>query len=121
MKEWIELIAILIMAGGLTWVCCNRTKMKKGIGVRVIQFLAVIFIIPSIIILALEGVIVSETTAALLGAIIGYILSGIGQDENSGKSTDPTERLTKIKEMRDKGLLAEQEYKVKKQEILEKM
>ena len=46
-----------------------------------IQFLAVVFVVPAIIILALEGVLGTESTAALLGAIVGYVLSGIGKDE----------------------------------------
>jgi hypothetical protein len=81
MKEVIELILVAIMLIGLLGVFYDRIKTKKGIGVRVIQFLAVVFIIPTIIILALEGAL-SEVSAALIGTIIGYVLSGIGKDES---------------------------------------
>jgi len=81
MKELIELIAAIIMICGLAGILYDRIKYKKGIGVRVIQFLAVVFVVPAILILALEGILSTESTAALLGAIIGYILSGIGKDE----------------------------------------
>jgi hypothetical protein len=36
---------------------------------------------PIILILALEDVLGNQTTAALIGAIVGYVLSGIGKDE----------------------------------------
>ena len=77
----VEAIAALIMVGGLVGVLIERFRSKRGIGVRVIQFLAIVFIIPTIVILALEKVLNTETTAALLGVIVGYVLSGIGKDE----------------------------------------
>ena len=85
-KSIVEIIAIIIMGGGLLGVFIERNKIGKGIGVRVIQFLAIIFVIPTILILALEKVIDNSTIAALIGAIVGYILSGIGSDENDKKS-----------------------------------
>ena len=86
MKQYIELIAAIIMIGGLAGVFFERIKHSRGIGVRVIQFLAVLFVVPAIIILALEGILSEETTATLFGTIIGYILSGIGKDEAEKKS-----------------------------------
>jgi hypothetical protein len=85
-KSIVEIIAIIIMGGGLLGIFIERNKTGKGIGVRVIQFLAIIFLIPTILILALEKVIDNSTIAALIGAIVGYILSGIGSDENDKKS-----------------------------------
>lgn len=81
MKAWIELAAAVIMIGGLGGLLYDRYKHQKGIGVRAIQFLAVMFVIPAILILALERVLSSESTATLLGTIVGYVLSGIGKDE----------------------------------------
>ena len=82
MRQLIELIAASIMIVGVFGVFYDRIKHKKGIGVRVIQFLAVVFVVPAILILALERVLSTESTATLLGTIIGYVLSGIGKDES---------------------------------------
>lgn len=71
------------MAGGLVGVFVNRLHLKRGLGIRIIQFLAVAFILPTIVILSLEGVLESQASATLLGTIIGYVLSGIGKDEPS--------------------------------------
>ena len=80
-KPILEIAAAIIMVGGLLGVFVERFKSQRGIGVRTIQFLAVIFLVPTILILALEGAIDNSTVAALIGAIVGYILSGIGKDE----------------------------------------
>ena len=80
-KEILELLAAAIMVAGLVGIFIERLKTKRGIGVRVIQFLAVTLIIPVIMILSLEGVLEPQATATLIGTIVGYVLSGIGKDE----------------------------------------
>ena len=47
------------------------------------QLFAVYMLIPAIVILATTGLLEPQTTATLIGAIVGYILSGIGKDERS--------------------------------------
>lgn len=82
--NWIIVIALLIlMLGGTTWILFERYKREKGIGVRVIQFLAIILLIPSIVILGLNGILSSDVIATLLGTIIGYLFSGINKDEKN--------------------------------------
>jgi len=81
MRLAIEIVACVIMVGGVVGVFIERMRTKRGIGVRVIQFLTVTLVLPSILILALENVLSGQTTATLIGAIVGYILSGIGKDE----------------------------------------
>jgi len=85
MKSLLELIAIVIMAGGLVGLLVERFKSKRGIGVRAIQFLCVTLIVPAMLILGLEGILTTEILGTLFGAIIGYVLSGIGKDEPSRK------------------------------------
>ena len=80
-KFWLEVAAALIMVGGTAGVFIERYRTKRGIGVRIIQFLAVIIVVPVVLILALENILSSEAVATLLGAVVGYILSGIGKDE----------------------------------------
>lgn len=80
-KGIIELLAASIMVAGLIGIFIERLITKRGIGVRVIQFLAVTLIIPSILILSLEGILEAQASATLFGTIVGYVLSGIGKDE----------------------------------------
>ena len=76
-----NVVMALIMIITLCGVLYERYKKNKGIGVRVIQFLAIAMLLPAIVILSLEGSLDTQTTATLLGAIVGYVLSGIGKDE----------------------------------------
>lgn len=77
----IEVAMAVIMAGGLIGVFIDRCKQEKGIGLRIIQFLALVLVIPAIVILSLEEKLSNETTGALLGTVLGFVLSGIGKDE----------------------------------------
>lgn len=88
-KDWIELAMVVIMLVGLIGGFWNRHRLHKGIGVRFIQFLGVVFVVPVIVILTLEQRLGTDPTATLLGTIVGYLLSGIGKDEK------PSEKLTK--------------------------
>jgi|SRR5215831_17276104 len=54
---------------------------KKLINPRHIQFISVGLIVPTILILGLEKVLTSETSATLIGGLAGYLLSGIGKYE----------------------------------------
>jgi len=82
----IEIVAGLIMLIGVIGILVERNRTKRGIGVRVIQFSTVLLVLPAILILALEGVLENQTTSALIGTIVGYVLSGIGKDEKNNSS-----------------------------------
>lgn len=84
MRISVEIVACVVMIAGLLGVFIERYRTKRGIGVRVIQFLTVTLVLPTILILSLEGVLNGQTTATLIGAVVGYILSGIGKDESPG-------------------------------------
>jgi F0F1-type ATP synthase assembly protein I len=83
MRIAIEIVACVIMVGGVLGVFIERFRTRRGIGVRVIQFLAITLVLPSILILSLEDVLSGQTTATLIGVIVGYILSGTGRDESN--------------------------------------
>lgn len=83
MTYWIEGTALAIMMLGVIGIFVERARTKRGIGVRVIQFATVVLVLPTILILAIEGVLEPQTVGALVGAVIGYVLSGIGKDEPS--------------------------------------
>ena len=80
-KVGIEAVACVIMLGGMWGIFSERKRTGRGIGVRIIQLATVVLILPIILILALEDVLETQTTAALIGTVVGYILSGIGKDE----------------------------------------
>jgi len=60
-----------------------KTRYGTAIGPRHIQFVSVCLIVPTILILGLEKVLTSETTATLIGGLAGYLLSGLGTYEPS--------------------------------------
>ena len=55
----------------------TTTHRGWGIGVRMIQLIAVMIIAPVIAILSLEGVVDNQVSGTLLGTIVGYALGGI--------------------------------------------
>lgn len=77
----IDIAMVTVMTLALVGVFIDRFRTQRGFGLRIIQFLAVAFLIPAIILLALHDALSPETVGALVGAVIGYVLSGIGRDE----------------------------------------
>ena len=80
MRLWIELFAVLIMAGGLGGIFYLIIKQNAIIGIKTIQFIAIVFILPMLLILGLEGSIGRETLSVLLGTLVGFLLSGTGKE-----------------------------------------
>lgn len=78
-REWVELIAATTIPVAVLGLIVNRICSAKGIGVRAIQFLAVATFIPTILILALEGILDGSTVSALVGAFVGYLFSNIAE------------------------------------------
>jgi len=82
---WVEMFASAVMLVSvlsiffLVW----RHQAEKGqtINPRHIQFVSVCLIVPTILILGLEKVLTSETSATLIGGLAGYLLSGLGKYE----------------------------------------
>ena len=95
----VEIFASLVMlvsVVGAFWSLRRaRTKSGTAIGPRHIQFVSVCLIVPTILILGLEKVLTSETSATLIGGLAGYLLSGIGKyeprnpTETPGSSSNP--------------------------------
>ena len=92
-SDIVEIIAAGLMVLGVVIIMVHRIKLGMGIGARVIQFVAVVLVVPAILILALEKVLSAETTATLFGTITGYLLSGIGDFKPGAKNPkDNTEK-----------------------------
>jgi xanthine/uracil permease len=79
----VQIIVSLAIPLSLVVVWANRAKTEKGIGVRTVQFVAAGTVMPTIIILALNGKIGGETSAALIGAFIGYLFANISNFDKS--------------------------------------
>lgn len=77
---WIALIAVLIMAGGLGGVLYLVIKQQAGINNKIIQFLAITFVLPLLVALGVVNTLGRETIGTLLGVIVGYVLSGFGKE-----------------------------------------
>jgi hypothetical protein len=80
MHLWIGFIAALTMAGGLGGIFYLVNKQNATIGIKTIQLVAVVFVLPLLIILGILNVLGRETIGTLLGVIVGYVLSGFGKE-----------------------------------------
>jgi hypothetical protein len=80
MQIWIAVLAALIMAGGLGGIFYLIIKQNAVLGIRTIQFTAIVFVLPMLVILGLTNALGRETIGTLLGVIVGYILSGFGKE-----------------------------------------
>lgn len=81
-RFWIEIIAALTIPIAIGAVLYQRFQSGGTIGVRTLQVLAIGVIAPLVLILGLERVIEPSAVGALVGALLGYLLSGIGSDRS---------------------------------------
>jgi hypothetical protein len=80
MRIAVEIVACLIMVGGIVVIFIERFRSKRASSTRTLQLLTVSVVLPTILILALEDVLDRQTTAALIGVIVGFSLAGVGRD-----------------------------------------
>ncbi len=80
--QYIQLGFVVIALLGMILAFVNRLVIGKGIGKRFIQVIAVLLLIPTIVILAIQGVIGDQLLGGLLGAIIGYVLSDLAKNKD---------------------------------------
>jgi hypothetical protein len=77
---WVAIIGALIMAGGLGGIYYLIIKQNATLGMKTIQFLAIVFIVPLMLVLGVMNVLGRETIGTILGVVVGYVLSGIGKE-----------------------------------------
>lgn len=90
-RSVVELVAGLTMPISALAILARAYKAKQPLGPHTIQFCTITFLVPLILILALEGVLDGATIGTILGGLIGYALSGrrlIGSNDGDGKSQD---------------------------------
>jgi len=68
--------------GGVVWDRFLR-KEPKGLGIRIIQFVAVCQVVPAVVLLSIADKLPQGAGATLLGAVVGYALSNLS--DNSKK------------------------------------
>lgn len=67
--------AVAVMVLGTAGIAINRVVTKKGVGGRVIQWLAIVILPPTVLILALQNHISNEMTGAIIAALAGFATS----------------------------------------------
>ena len=85
--QCVELILASIMFLAIIAIFYNRHKQNKGIGARIIQFTGILLIVPLIGILALEKILEPQTVGTIIGALLGYLLSGISDFDSKQSRT----------------------------------
>jgi drug/metabolite transporter (DMT)-like permease len=81
-RFWIEIIAALTIALAIGAVMYQRLQQGSGpVNIRTIQLLTIAVLAPLILILGLERVLEPSAVGALIGALLGYLLSGIGNEK----------------------------------------
>jgi hypothetical protein len=80
-------VMLVSVIGALWSLQKAKTRYGTAIGPRHIQFVSVCLIVPTILILGLEKVLTSETTATLIGGLAGYLLSNLGKYEPTKPDT----------------------------------
>ena len=75
----IEMAMGVAIAASPVAIIIRSVLLKKGMGVRAIQFLAVSTIVPGVILLALLKMLEGETVAAIFSGMIGYLLAQISK------------------------------------------
>lgn len=84
-----ELIKLLAVIGALTammiglFLIFSRLKAKQqGFGPNSLRAIGVVLFVPTLLILAIVTEFKTETLAALLGAVAGYVLSNSKPDDS---------------------------------------
>lgn len=76
LQLWIGLVGALIMAGGLGGLFYLIVKQNAVIGPRTIQFLAIIFVLPLLLVLGVTNVLDKGTIGTVIGTVVGFVLAG---------------------------------------------
>jgi len=86
---YLDYTLIGVMVAGIVGVLIHRIWLEFGIGTRAVQFVGICLLVPAVLILGLEDKLSKENIGTILGAIIGYVLSGIGgTDQKKPKKPD---------------------------------
>ena len=83
--SWIQIVTVIGAFIGMFYglnIAYKRLKAKdQGFGPNSLKAIGISFFIPTLLILAVMTDFQTETLAALLGTVAGYVLSSGGKDE----------------------------------------
>ncbi|MHB8744840.1 MAG: hypothetical protein ACYC9L_17255 [Sulfuricaulis sp.] len=86
MLVWLKAIAVIgavvAMLYGLNRVYARLRAKQQGFGPNSLRALGIVLFIPVLLLLALLTDFHTETLAALLGTVAGYVLSNSKSDDN---------------------------------------
>lgn len=88
LRSFIEGAAAVTMPVTVIGILLRAYLNKQYFGPHTIQFCAVAVLVPLILILALERILEAPTIGTLLGALIGYALSGRRLTPSSGQRSE---------------------------------
>ncbi len=102
---WLYIGFLVIMALSVAGILYHYIRHKKVIGIRAIQLVAVVLIVPVLAILGLRHILEGETIATIIGGLCGYLLSGVSTEDS--KNVAPQKNTGKpkptLEENRTKG------------------
>jgi len=75
------IMAILMLVGG-GWLIYRRSK---GFGPFTVQAFGLVLLVPTILVLAANGILSKDIVATLLGGVAGYIFGRSGVNSGSDK------------------------------------
>lgn len=75
-KDIVDIVAIAMLPLSFAGFMWQRRSSGKAIDAAAVQFIAVVFLLPVIVVLALEKVLDGMTVGTLIGAFTGYLLAG---------------------------------------------
>ena len=81
MKNLAEGVLLLVALGGVGGGIWSRHQLKKGIGIRFLQYLGLTVLLPVVAVLSLEERISQEMTGAIAATGVGAVIASIGKDE----------------------------------------
>ena len=83
------LFATVALVSGVVVVCSRLKQKTQGFGPNSLQALAIVFFLPTVVVISAISEINNPTVAALLGTVAGYILSSPKRkDEESSSDED---------------------------------
>lgn len=94
-RDWVEILVASAIPLAVLGIFLNRVVTRQGLSVRALKFLGVAMALPAIVILSFENIIDGGVVAALLGAMLGYLLSNSNDQEDASPPEPKPKRAAK--------------------------
>jgi len=83
--DWIKFVAVLsaslVMVIGICLIFKRLKEKNQGLGPNSLRAIGTVLFIPTLLILAISSTFETETLAALLGTVAGYVLSHLKSED----------------------------------------